>query len=588
MSEDDCFIHRLPVVVPLHPILTLLEGFVPFALNRFLLQSFLSATRFGDWLERSVCLPPIHPVFPSLALCHLPSLPSSAMRHRTKSSHSRHVSASHVEASRLRRASRGAHIRALDACLAHQPDIDTAKLRALSMRGFEDAARRRIAWPLLLGVDVAQMDSQADRVRAAASTAARPAQANETSSNVTIAAPSPPPAPYDYYTGVIYQHKYYDQIEKDINRSMFHFDCTRVLREKTRGVSRQALARIIHTVFSRHAELHYIQGFHDIASVFLLVCHDATDPSHPFDRSSNARGEELAFRLTERLALLHIRDSLRPSLDTVVEVLSLIFPLLRVADPEVHDFLVRTNVQSFFTLSWILTWFSHNLERFDDICRVFDFFLSSHPLMPLYSTVALIVQLREGLLNLRPAAVRANRIQMDLSQTAPIGSLPEDAEVEVDLSAVHEYFQRLPPLLDLDDLFRRTASLYERFPPLPLILKGRLKIPLDSPLLAAGDVQTGLAKKLGNYLDWNSSQREQQMKAGTWGAAVEKTRRGAKTAVELTRSFYSYPDATSERGVGGKRKMIVLAMIVFCVVAGAFLVLQRGPVPTEAAAQAAI
>jgi len=45
-------------------------------------------------------------------------------------------------------------------------------------------------------------------------------------------------------------------------------------------------------------------------------------------------------------------------------------------------------VQELFTLSWVLTWFSHNLQSFDDITRIFDHLLASHPVMPIYLTVA--------------------------------------------------------------------------------------------------------------------------------------------------------------------------------------------------------
>lgn len=35
-------------------------------------------------------------------------------------------------------------------------------------------------------------------------------------------------------------------------------------------------------------------------------------------------------------------------------------------------------------ISWFLTWFSHDLSSAADAARLFDLFLASHPLMPLY------------------------------------------------------------------------------------------------------------------------------------------------------------------------------------------------------------
>ena len=38
----------------------------------------------------------------------------------------------------------------------------------------------------------------------------------------------------------------------------------------------------------------------------------------------------------------------------------------------------------YYALSWVLTWFSHDFERFDKVARLFDIFISSSPLMPIY------------------------------------------------------------------------------------------------------------------------------------------------------------------------------------------------------------
>src|SRR5262245_19064962 len=108
---------------------------------------------------------------------------------------------------------------------------------------------------------------------------------------------------------------------------MFHLDVTKSMKKPRRSVdplivpssdaialardeARASLSLLMNKIFTVHPELHYIQGYHDICSVFLLVC-----------------GDDMAFRLVERLSLLHIRDALRPNLDTVVAVINLIFPL---------------------------------------------------------------------------------------------------------------------------------------------------------------------------------------------------------------------------------------------------------------------
>lgn len=71
-----------------------------------------------------------------------------------------------------------------------------------------------------------------------------------------------------------------------------------------------------------------------------------------------------------------------------MEVLNLLFPLLECLDPAVARFLHRANIQSFFALSWVLTWFSHTIYKFDVVVRIFDFLIVSHPTMPLYIAAA--------------------------------------------------------------------------------------------------------------------------------------------------------------------------------------------------------
>lgn len=45
-------------------------------------------------------------------------------------------------------------------------------------------------------------------------------------------------------------------------------------------------------------------------------------------------------------------------------------PLLEWGDPVVARFLTDSQVQPFFALSWVLTWFSHNLDVCISQCEV--------------------------------------------------------------------------------------------------------------------------------------------------------------------------------------------------------------------------
>lgn len=44
----------------------------------------------------------------------------------------------------------------------------------------------------------------------------------------------------------------------------------------------------------------------------------------------------------------------------------------------------RAEVGTIFALSWLITWFGHVLSEFKHTLRLYDFFLASHPLMPIY------------------------------------------------------------------------------------------------------------------------------------------------------------------------------------------------------------
>lgn len=47
-------------------------------------------------------------------------------------------------------------------------------------------------------------------------------------------------------------------------------------------------------------------------------------------------------------------------------------------------FPTRSEVGQVFALSWLITWYGHVLKDFPTIVRLYDFFLATHPLMPVY------------------------------------------------------------------------------------------------------------------------------------------------------------------------------------------------------------
>ena len=66
-------------------------------------------------------------------------------------------------------------------------------------------------------------------------------------------------------------------------------------------------------------------------------------------------------------------------------------PLIAAFDGEVHSHLFDCDMEPFFALSWIITWFAHDVRDTAVVKRLFDFFLVSHPMMPVYMSVAMTI-----------------------------------------------------------------------------------------------------------------------------------------------------------------------------------------------------
>lgn len=72
---------------------------------------------------------------------------------------------------------------------------------------------------------------------------------------------------------------------------------------------------------------------------------------------------------------------MKRTMDDVLTILKLLFPLIQLHDPKVFEFLTKSGVFPAVATPWLLTWLAHNLEKFSDVARVFDLFLVSPPCM---------------------------------------------------------------------------------------------------------------------------------------------------------------------------------------------------------------
>lgn len=57
----------------------------------------------------------------------------------------------------------------------------------------------------------------------------------------------------------------------------------------------------------------------------------------------------------------------------------------------IHEYFCRSSVGTLFALPWFLTWFGHSLNSYRNVVRLYDYFLASPFLMPLYVTAAIVL-----------------------------------------------------------------------------------------------------------------------------------------------------------------------------------------------------
>ncbi|RVE67243.1 hypothetical protein OJAV_G00115600 [Oryzias javanicus] len=259
-------------------------------------------------------------------------------------------------------------------------DIQTLRRASVTRGGLLNNELRRKVWPKLLNINVFDL----------------------------------PPKPGRYVRA---EHKDLNQVVLDVRRSMKRFP--KGMPAAERGVLQDQLIDIILEVLRRHAPLHYYQGYHDVAVTLLLVV-----------------GERMAIAMLEKLSNHHLRDFMDLTMDRTKHILNFLMPILEQVDGDLHDFMVRAEVGNIFALSWLITWYGHVLSEFKHTLRLYDFFLASHPLMPIYLAATIVLYRKQ-----------------------------EVMQTDCDMAMVHHLLSHLPEDLPFELLIGRALDLFERFPP---------------------------------------------------------------------------------------------------------------------------
>jgi TBC1 domain family member 20 len=214
-----------------------------------------------------------------------------------------------------------------------------------------------------------------------------------------------------------------EQIERDVTRCTWHLltggqrsrrrvmlnkhrkKISRILRRKQRrlGDLINLTLAVSEVDLPMDQRLCYYQGYHDVASIFLAALGGASTKAIEQQQQADAAsasqaavqaaslGLEMSSKVLYQVSLSHFREPMRTNfLHLQITLRIVLFPLLHVMDPEVHAHLYGCGMEPFFALPWVLTWFSHDIRDTTVVKRLFDFFLCSHPLMPIYLTVAML------------------------------------------------------------------------------------------------------------------------------------------------------------------------------------------------------
>ncbi|XP_034066404.1 TBC1 domain family member 20 isoform X2 [Gymnodraco acuticeps] len=235
-------------------------------------------------------------------------------------------------------------------------DIETLRRAAGSKGGLLTDELRRKVWPKLLNINVYDLPHKPGR-------------------------------------DVRENHKDFNQVVLDVRRSMKRFP--KGMRASERAVLQEQMIDIILEVLKHTPQLHYYQGYHDVAVTLLLVV-----------------GERMTIAMLDTLSNHHL----------------------------------RAEVGTIFALSWLITWYGHVLSDFKHTMRLYDFFLASHPLMPIYLAATIVLH-REK----------------------------EVKKTECDMAMVHHLLSRIPQDLPYELLIGQAQDLFDQYPPSLLAKRAALQ-----------------------------------------------------------------------------------------------------------------
>lgn len=267
-------------------------------------------------------------------------------------------------------------------------------------------------------------------------------------------------------------HKDEDQVKLDIQRSFtvlsqmqsYHQlqneSFTAIFSNSDIDLLKKSLLNIIIKILRKYPCLNYYQGYHDIASIILIVCYEQNGEANP------SKNEELAFKLLEKLTVFHLRDYMITDINLSINHLKLIPSLLEVTDTDLFE-LIKQSSNSYIMssgfhydynfyqgLSSILTFYSHDLNNLHQLLIIWDFILS-------YNSVIVNVYLYVALLKFHKEDI-FNQLNIDPSDLLD----SEGADIDIDLVhtlvSPNNLFKSMTDS-DLNQILNNTRTLIESY-----------------------------------------------------------------------------------------------------------------------------
>ncbi|CDO95730.1 unnamed protein product [Kluyveromyces dobzhanskii CBS 2104] len=156
-------------------------------------------------------------------------------------------------------------------------------------------------------------------------------------------------------------HKDEYQVGLDVNRAFSH-----VKDDSEKSELRKLLYDTVVKVLRKFPQLHYYQGYHEVISIFVLVC----------DRNSLDETVEL-------FTLLYLRDFMMDSLQCTLEQLEVLSHFISERDEKLGGILQLDQKKPVFAIASVLTLLVHNFESFEQdspIFSIFDIIISTNNL----------------------------------------------------------------------------------------------------------------------------------------------------------------------------------------------------------------